>query len=423
MFKIFEGKEIESELEKIKSRPLFDKEKLKLVERIVEDVKGRKDEALIEYTEKYDNIKLSKDGIKVNGEEISNAVNKAGTEFANTIKKLAANIEDFHKKQKEDEWFEQLKSDAVLGMRNIPLDSAGIYVPGGRASYPSSVLMNAIPALVAGVKRIVMVSPPPVSPYVLAAAATLGITEIYKVGGAQAIAALAYGTETIQRVDKIVGPGNAYVTAAKKLVSFDVGIDSLAGPSDIVIIADSDAHAEYIAADLLSQCEHDPDAQAIFITDSKEKIKEVMAQVETQIKKLKRAGVILESIEKNGRIFLVSKLKDAAPIVNIIAPEHLEILTSPPQKKLEDIKNAGAVFLGPYSPVALGDYGAGPNHVLPTMGTARFSSPLGVYDFIKRQSVLGYTKQALNEIKKDIAYLAELEGLDAHKRAIEIRFS
>lgn len=423
MFKVFTGNEIYSEIEKIVNRPLFDKSKEKQVEEIVINVKDRGDQALIDYTKKFDGVDLSISELRVTPQEIKEAYNKVDKDYLEALQKLGANITDFHKRQKQDEWFEQLEEDAVIGMRNIPIESAGIYVPGGRAIYPSSVLMNAIPAKVAGVSRVVMMTPPRIDPHLLVAAEELGISEIYKVGGAQAIAALAYGTQSIKRVDKIVGPGNAYVTLAKKIVSYEVGIDSLAGPSDILIVADCDAEAEFIAADLLSQCEHDPDARAILITDSKELVSLVLKEVESQLKKLKRSEIILRSIADNGKIFIVDKLKDSHILINQIAPEHLELLISSPQRFLEKVKNAGAVFMGPYTPVALGDYGAGPNHVLPTAGTARFSSPLGVYDFIKHQSVLGYTKGALSKVRKEITKMADIEGLDAHKRAIEIRFS
>lgn len=423
MLKIITGEGIAAEIKKIKSREAFDKGYASQVEKIIAEVKQFGDKALLEFTKKFDGVDIAPGNIRVAPDEIKAAYKKVDKEFIAALQEIGTNITEFHNREKEKEWFEPLPEDAVMGMRHIPLESVGIYVPGGRAIYPSSVLMNAIPAKVAGVKRIVMATPPPIDPHVLVAAEELKITEIYKLGGAQAIAALAYGTETVTKVDKIVGPGNLYVTVAKKLVSYEVGIDSLAGPSDILVIADRDAEAEYVAADLLSQCEHDPDSRAILITDFMPLAKKVCDEIEAQIKKLKRKEIIEKSLAGNGVIFVVEKLREAAKLSNEIAPEHLEILVSPPQKILEDIKNAGAVFLGPYSPVALGDYGAGPNHVLPTNGTARFSSPLGVYDFIKKQSVLGYTKGALGKIRKSATKLAEIEGLDAHKRAIDIRFS
>jgi histidinol dehydrogenase len=311
-------------------------------------------------------------------------------------------------------------------MRNIPIDRVGVYVPGGTASYPSSVLMNIIPAQAAGVKDIVMVTPPnkdgKCDPYVLVAAAEVGVGNIFKVGGCQAIAALAFGTETVPKVDKIVGPGNIYVTIAKKMVFGYVGIDKLAGPSDILVIADEDSEPEFIAADMLSQAEHDPDSSAILVTTSMSVAKRTVKEITKQIKKLKRIKIAKASIEKNGAIFVVDSLKKAVEISNRIAPEHLEILSGPPQNILEKISNAGAVFLGPHSPVVVGDYIAGPNHVLPTSGAARFSSPLSVYDFIKKQSIIGYTKPALKSILHDIMIFTAVEGLDAHGRSAEIRF-
>jgi histidinol dehydrogenase len=311
-------------------------------------------------------------------------------------------------------------------MRNVPIDRVGLYVPGGTAIYPSSVLMNVIPARVAGVKEIVMVTPPgkggKCDPHILVAAAEVGVGNIIKAGGCQAIAALAFGTETIPKVDKIVGPGNIYVTLAKKMVYGQVGIDKLAGPSDIVIIADEDSEAEFIAADMLSQAEHDPDSTAILISTSMPVAKEVLKEISKQIKKLKRAKIAKASMDKNGCIFVVEGLKKAVEISNKIAPEHLEILSSPPQNLLEKIRNAGAVFLGPHSPVVVGDYLAGPNHVLPTSGSARFASPLSVYDFIKKQSIVGFTKPALRSMLQDIKIFADVEGLDAHARSAEIRF-
>ncbi|MBI5701098.1 histidinol dehydrogenase [Candidatus Saganbacteria bacterium] len=421
MLNVISGKEIEAEILKIISKEAFDRSTENKVSEIVLNVKNRGDGAIFEYTKAFDNIEINE--FSVTDQEFKDAYSNVGRDFIESLEVLGKNITEFHKKEKGSEWFEQQDEDAVVGIRNIPLGSAGIYVPGGRAKYPSSVLMNAIPAKVAGVPRVVMATPPPIDPHVLVAAAEVGVREVYKIGGAQAIAALAYGTRSVAKVDKIVGPGNIYVTIAKKLVSYDVGIDSLAGPSDILIIADCDAEPQYIAADLLSQCEHDPQSRAILVTDSETLIPRVLKEIESQFKKLKRQDIIKGSLDDNGRIFLVHKLKEAIDIANRIAPEHLEILVSPPQKIFEKITNAGAVFLGPYSPVAIGDYGAGPNHVLPTNGTARFSSPLGVYDFVKRQSFLGYTKGALNKIRKFSSKMAEVEGFDAHKRAIEIRFS
>ncbi|KAF0132848.1 MAG: histidinol dehydrogenase [Candidatus Saganbacteria bacterium] len=423
MIKIVEKGEIENELEKIiKSKSIeFNNDAVKTVGSIIEKIKKEKDKGLKELTLKYD--KQDIEDFRVPSEVIETAYKSSAPSFLEALRKAKDNIESFHAKQKKDEWFEQVEDDVFLGMRVVPIESVGVYVPGGSAAYPSTVLMNVIPAIVAGVSRITIASPPKISPLILAAAAELGVSEIYQMGGAQAIAALAYGTETIPKVDKIVGPGNLYVALAKKMVFGAVGIDSLAGPSDIVIVADCESDANFIAADLLAQSEHDAESSAILITDSKELASKVMDELEKQIVKLKRKEIAEKALNKNGKIFLIDNLSKAPNIVNQIAPEHLEILSSPPQEMIEKIKNAGAIFLGPFSPVAVGDYMAGPNHVLPTGGTARFSSPLSVYDFIKRQSIVGYTKAALEKTKSKIQMLAELEGLDAHARSIEIRFS
>jgi histidinol dehydrogenase len=423
MLKIIEKEELKKELKKLIERRQFsfDSKIAGQVDEIIKRVRDGGDQALAELTLKYDKVEIQ--NFKVPKEEIEAAHKKVDRDFLSAIRKAIENITFFHSKQKAEEWFEPQENDVVLGMRSIPIEKVGIYVPGGRAAYPSTVLMNAIPAKVAGVSKIVLVSPPKISPFILAAAAELGIGEIYQAGGAQAIAALAYGTETIPKVDKIVGPGNIYVTLAKKAVFGVVGIESLAGPSDILIIADEDSEPSYIAADLLAQLEHDPESSAILVTDSKKIAEDVNIEIKKQFNRLKRKEIIEKSMTENAVIFLVSSLKEAVEITNQLAPEHLELLSSPPQKMLEKIKNAGAVFMGPYSPVAVGDYIAGPNHVLPTGGTARFSSPLTVFDFIKRQSILGYTKPALDKVRKPAELLAQLEGLDAHARSIEIRFS
>jgi len=423
MLKIIKPEKIKEEIDRIIRKRSWqaDPEREKQVREIIGAVRENGDEALFELTGKFDKVEIRQ--LRVSKEEIDAAPKKAGEEFLSALRVAIANIRSYHEKQKSEEWFETLEEDAILGMRNIPMEKVGIYVPGGRAAYPSTVLMNAIPAQIAGVNQIVMVSPPPINVHVLAAAAELGISEVYQVGGAQAIAALAFGTKSLPRVDKIVGPGNVYVMLAKKLLFGVVGIESLAGPSDVLIIADSDSEAGYIAADLLAQAEHDPEATCVLATDSAELADKVNAELKKQIVKLKKKEIAEASLAKNGVIFLVEKLGQAVEIANQLAPEHLEILSSPPQKLLSKIKNAGAVFLGPYSPVAVGDYIAGPNHVLPTNGTARFSSPLSVYDFIKRQSIVGYTKPALQKVRREAELIAELEGLDAHARSIEIRFS
>lgn len=382
--------------------------------KIINDVEKNGDRALIKYSKKFDKAALTSKDLKVSAEEINSAYKNIEKDFIQSLRTAIKNIRSYHERQKPLEWFETMPDDVVLGLRCLPIDTVGIYVPGGRATYPSSVLMNAIPAQIAGVDRIVMVTPcgrdKKVNPYVLAAAKELGITEIYRIGGAQAIAALAFGTKSIPKVDKIVGPGNIYVTLAKKLLYGTVGIDKLAGPSDVVIIADESADVRFIAHDMASQIEHDPMSTATLISVSKD--------IERDAKhRLRKLGSL-----KGSKFIIAKSLDDAAEISNRIAPEHLELMVSVPQKLLEKITNAGAVFLGPYSPVAVGDYIAGPNHVLPTEGNARFASPLGVGDFIKQQSIIGYTKTALNKTKKNIMKFADVEGLKAHAASIEIRF-
>ena len=414
---------INQEVAKIVAKQTFKLDSVheQVVRQIVSKVAAEGDQALVELTKKFDQKKFAFKDLVVSEQEIDKAYKKVNKQFRATLTKAIQNITAYHQKQRPDEWFETLPLDVVLGQRVIPLERVGIYVPGGRATYPSSVLMGAIPAKVAGVSEIIMVSPPPIKPHVLVAAREVGVSTVYQVGGAQAVAALAYGTNTIPQVDKIVGPGNIYVTLAKKLVSGLVGIDGLAGPSNVLIIADRDAEPEFLAADLLSQVEHDPESFAVLVTDSAKLAKQVEEQIDKQIKILKRKKIISQTEIK---IFVVDSIKkQAVEICNRIAPEHLELAIGSPQRILENIKNAGAVFLGPHSPVPVGDYLAGPNHVLPTGGTARFASPLGVYDFVKTQSIVGYTKPALKNVWKDIKLLAEIEGLDAHGRAIDVRFS
>jgi histidinol dehydrogenase len=425
MIKIYSGAAIEKKLKDlIKNDVFFDPAKETIVRQIVEDVRENGDAALLKYAKKFDGVNMKQKEMKVTSKEINDAYKSVKDDYLRAIKTAIKNITEYHSRQKADEWFETLPGDAVLGMRNI--GSVGVYVPGGTAKYPSSVLMNVIPAKVAGVPKIVMVTPPgksgKIDPHVLVAAAEVGVGEIFKIGGAQAIAALAFGTSSIPRVDKIVGPGNIYVNLAKKIVFGIVGIDKIAGPSDIVIIADEDSEAEFIAADMLAQAEHDVDSRAVLITTSKDVAKRTVKELAKQIKKISRAKIAKQSLENNGCIFVVEGLSEAARIANILAPEHLEILSGPPQNLLEKIKSAGAVFMGPHSPVAVGDYIAGPNHVLPTSGSARFSSPLTVYDFIKKQSIIGFTKPALKAVLADIKVLANIEGLDAHARSAEIRF-
>lgn len=422
MLKIVEKSKIQSEINLILARQSFklDSPQEETVKGIIRDVSQRGNQALVEYTQKFDLKDFSAEDLEISSKEVEKAYKKVDKTFRAALTKAIQNITAYHQKQKPDEWFETLPLDVVLGQRVLPLEKVGIYVPGGKAAYPSSVLMSAIPAKVAGVKEIIMVSPPPIKPQVLVAASEVGVSAIYQVGGAQAVAALAFGTETVPKVDKIVGPGNIYVTLAKKAVFGLVDIDSLAGPSNVLIIADQDAEPEFLAADLLSQVEHDPDSFAILITSSPKVVEETKNEIEKQINKLSRKKII-EKAEI--LIFLVENMKKAIEISNQIAPEHLELQIGSPQRILEQIKNAGAVFLGPYSPVPVGDYLAGPNHILPTGGTARFASPLSVYDFVKAQSIVGYTKPALKNIWKEIKLLAEIEGLDAHARAIDVRFS
>jgi len=422
MLKVISKERVEAEVKRIVEKKAFktDLPQEKVVKEILAEVKEKGDRALIYFTNKFDKVELKVGDLKVSDDEIKKAYKKVKKDFFPPLTKAIQNITAYHRKQKSDEWFETLPLDVVLGQRIIPLERVGVYVPGGRAIYPSSVIMNVIPAKVAGVKEIILVSPPPISPYVLVAASEIGVDSIFRVGGAQAIAALAYGTGTIPKVDKIVGPGNIYVTLAKKEVFGVVGIESLAGPSDVLIIADGDGEAEFIAADLLAQAEHDPSASAILATNSAKLIEKVEKEIHKQISKLSRKKII----EQAEIVLLqVETIRQAVEIANQLAPEHLELEVGSPQRFLEQIRNAGAIFLGPHSPVAVGDYIAGPNHVLPTGGTARFSSPLGVYDFVKHQSIIGYTKPALKNVWKDVKFLAEIEGLDAHARSIDVRFS
>jgi histidinol dehydrogenase len=422
MLKIVAKENVEAEVKRLIKRKTIstDLPQEKVVAEIIAAVKKDGDKAVAALTKKHDGIDLAPDEFMVTAEETEKAYKKIKEGFLDSLTKAIQNITAYHKKQKSDEWFETLPLDVLLGQRLIPLEKVGVYVPGGRAVYPSSVLMNVIPAKVAGVKEIIVVSPPPISPYVLVAAAEVGATAVYKVGGAQAIAALALGTETIPKVDKIVGPGNIFVTLAKKAVFGLVGIESLAGPSDVVIIADQDADAEFIAADLLAQAEHDPSSSAVLITNSEKVLEKVEKELAKQTPKLSRKKIIEEA-----EIVLMQTetIRQAIDLSNRIAPEHLELEVGAPQRVLEQIRNAGAVFIGPHSPVAVGDYIAGPNHVLPTGGTSRFSSPLGVYDFVKHQSIIGYTKPALKNVWKDVKLLAEIEGLDGHARSIDVRFS
>ncbi|MFF2482462.1 histidinol dehydrogenase [Paenibacillus sp. NPDC058071] len=402
-------------------------EQNEVVRKIVEDIRTKGDAALLRYTEQLDRVALDAESLRVTPEEIASAYDKVDEAFLTAIREAAVNIRVFHEKQLRNSWMDLQPDGTMLGQILRPLKRVGVYVPGGKAAYPSSVLMNVIPAQVAGVPEIVMVTPPAtggkegIDPYILVAAAEAGVKELYRVGGAQAIAALAYGTETIAPVDKICGPGNIYVALAKRTVFGAVDIDSIAGPSEIVVLADKDANPAYIAADLLSQAEHDEMASAILVTPSEPLAQAVAAEVERQLATLPRAAIARASIDDYGAILLVDTLEAGIDVVNRLAPEHLEVLTADPMQLLGLIENAGAIFLGPYSSEPVGDYFAGPNHIIPTNGTARFSSPVNVDDFLKKSSLIYYSKQALLQNGDKIMTLARHEGLEAHARAIEIR--
>jgi len=397
-----------------------------IVDKIVADVKTRGDDAIIEYTQRFDSKFVTSENIMVTDVEIQNAYKMVDQDFLDAIRLAKNNVLEFHEKQKRNAWMMTKEKGIILGQTVRGLESVGIYVPGGTASYPSSVIMNAIPAKVAGVENLVMVTPPlkdgSINPHILVAADIAGVDKIYKVGGAQAIAGLAFGTEKISKVDKIVGPGNIYVAMAKKSVFGFVAIDMIAGPSEILIIADEFANEKFIAADLMSQAEHDVLASAMLITTSMELAYKVVAQLESQIKDMSRCKIIKESLEKYGVILITQNMSESIDLANKIAPEHLEVMVRDPFNYLGDIKNAGSIFLGEYAPEPLGDYVAGPNHVLPTSGTAKFFSPLSVDDFIKKSSYIYYTKDALCEVKKEVIKLTEVEGLTAHGNSIKVRF-
>lgn len=397
------------------------------VNEILNDVRKKGDEALFAYTKKFDHADIRKENIRVTEEEIKKAYSLVDGSLIEVMKKSIENIRDFHKKQLRNTWIETREDGVILGQRITPLESVGVYVPGGKAAYPSSVLMNIIPAKVAGVERIVMTTPPgadgTVTPATLVAADLAGATEVYKVGGAQAIGALAYGTESIRKVAKICGPGNIFVALAKKTVYGHVSIDSIAGPSEILVLADETANPKYVAADLLSQAEHDELASAILVTTSAELAQQVETEIEGFLQTLGRREIIEKSLENYGYLLVADSMEDAIQVTNEIASEHLEILTKNPFDTMTRIKNAGAIFLGEYSSEPLGDYFAGPNHVLPTNGTAKFFSPLNVDDFIKKSSLISYSKEALEEIHKDIIQFAEAEHLTAHANSIAVRFT
>lgn len=397
-----------------------------VVAEIVEAVRKDGDKAVFSYTEQFDHFPLSADNIKVTKEEIEQAYKELPAELVAVYKKSAENIRVFHEKQLRSSWFDSRPDGTILGQRMIPIERAGVYVPGGKAAYPSSVLMNVIPARVAGVDQIIMTTPcnreGKVNPGTLVAADIAGVDVIYKVGGAQAVAAMAFGTQSIPKVDKITGPGNIFVALAKKAVYGFVSIDSIAGPSEILVLADHTANPRYVAADLLSQAEHDELASAILITTSETLANQVSAEIDGFLEDLSRREIIEKSLERYGYILLADSMEDAVAAANEIASEHLEILTENPFDTMTKIRNAGAVFLGEYSSEPLGDYYAGPNHILPTNGTARFFSPLNVDDFVKKSSVIAYSRDALFKAHRDIEAFAESEGLTAHANSIKVRF-
>jgi len=395
-----------------------------IVAEILENVKTNGDKALIEYCEKFDKAKLTT--LQVSEEEINEAFESVPAEFIEILEKAAKNIRKFHEKQVRNSFIINDEDGIVVGQKISPVDRAGLYVPGGTAAYPSTVLMDSIPAKIAGVKEVVITTPPSnngkINPVILAAAKIAGVDKIFKVGGAQAIAALAFGTESIPKVDKIVGPGNAFVAEAKKQVFGNVSIDMIAGPSEILVVSDANTDPKFTAADLLSQAEHDKLASAVLVTDSMEFAIKVQEEIEKQLSMLERQDIARESIDNNGKIIVADTLDSAIEIANEIAPEHLELCVDNPFDYLDKIKHAGSIFMGRYCPESLGDYYAGPNHTLPTSGTAKFSSPLSVDDFIKKTQYTYYTKDALKKVAKDVAYFAEKEGLTAHAKSATIRF-
>ena len=393
---------------------------------ILADVKEKGDEAVFDYTKRFDGADINAGNIVVTKDEINEAYSLVDEQLVEVIRKALVNIREYHAKQKQYSWFDSTPNGTILGQKVTPLNRVGVYVPGGKAAYPSSVLMNIIPAKVAGVSQIIMTTPPGkdgrVNPGTLVAANEAGVDVIYKVGGAQAIAAMAYGTDSIRKVDKIVGPGNIYVALAKKAVYGHVSIDSIAGPSEILVIADETANPRYVAADLLSQAEHDEMASAILITTSEELADKVSKEIDVFVAELSRSEIISKSLENYGYILIAKDIDEAVETANEIASEHLEIVTKDPFTVMTKIRNAGAIFLGEYSSEPLGDYFAGPNHVLPTNGTAKFFSPLGVDDFIKKSSIISYSREALEPIHEDIIKFANAERLTAHANSIKVRF-
>lgn len=396
------------------------------VRSIIEDIKARGDEAVFEYTKKFDRAEITTDNFQVTEEEIRAAYKEVPPELLDVVRKALVNIRAFHEKQKQNSWITTTEKGTILGQKITPMQRVGVYVPGGKAAYPSSVLMNIVPAKVAGVEEVIMTTPcsaqGKVNPVVLVAANEAGADRIFKVGGAQAIAALAFGTESIPKVDKIVGPGNIFVALAKKAVYGNVSIDSVAGPSEILVLADETANPRYVAADLLSQAEHDEMASAVLVTTSEDLARKVSAEVDGFLKILSRREIIQKSLDNFGRILVARNRQEAIDAANEFAPEHLEIVMRDAFEVMTKIRNAGAIFIGEYSSEPLGDYFAGPNHILPTSGTARFFSPLSVDDFVKKSSIIHYSREALKEIHKDIEQFAKCEQLTAHANSIAVRF-
>lgn len=422
MFTVYTSANVGDLIKKLKDRADSDNDDIeRSVKNILADVKARGDEALFEYSEKFDKVKLT--SLRMTEQEKDAAIAKVPSELKATIDRAADNIYAFHEKQKQQSWISN-ENGKIMGQRVLPLRRVGLYVPGGSAAYPSSVLMNAIPAKVAGVESIVMVTPPKnegVNPAVIYAAKVAGVSDIVTVGGAQAVAAMAYGTDSIEQVDKIVGPGNIFVATAKRLVFGTVDIDMFAGPSEVLVIADGKADPAYVAADFMSQAEHDPMAASILVTTSAELVDKVRCEIEKQMKTLSRADIIAKSLDAYGSAVIVDTLDDAAAISDKIAPEHLELMVEQPFELLGKVRNAGSVFLGANSPEPLGDYFAGPNHVLPTNGTARFSSALSTDSFVKKSSYLYYSADALQEYADDVIRFANAEGLTAHANSIIVR--
>jgi histidinol dehydrogenase len=414
-----------AKLARIKARSVsLDEELMRAVSEIVEEVRARGDAALLDYTARFDGVRLKASELRVTDSALKASAARADASLLEALRASINNVRAFHERERAEGWEVDAGRGVRLGQRVTPVESAGLYVPGGTASYPSSVVMNVVPAQVAGVGRIVVVTPPRTlseTPALAAALVELGVGEIYTVGGAQAVAALAFGTETVPRVDKITGPGNKYVAAAKKLVFGAVGIDSIAGPSEVVVLADETARADFVAADLLAQAEHGEDASAVLVTTSEGLARLVSEEVERQARSLPRQDIVRRSLADYGALFVVGDIDEACAVVNELAPEHLEIVVRDEEEAAARVRHAGAIFFGPYTPEAVGDYFAGPNHVLPTGGAARFSSALGVNDFVRRTSVVRYTREELNETGRMIATLARAEGLDAHARSALIR--